>query len=105
MEGYIRSRPSSLNGAAYTLSVRRDHLLHRTFCIADGGNEEVEFENFQKAHAVAPCILFVFTGQGAQWAGMGMDLMHKSSSFRQDIRDMDRILQSLNERPPWTIEG
>ncbi|PIA96147.1 Nonribosomal peptide synthetase 14 [Cercospora beticola] len=49
--------------------------------------------------------LFVFTGQGAQWARMGQSLMDKQPRFLQSLRDMDLILQSLDHSPKWTIEG
>lgn len=50
-------------------------------------------------------IAFVYTGQGAQWPGMGLQLMKEYPSFRKSIRRLDAILKSLPKSPNWTIEG
>ncbi|KAK5991160.1 Highly reducing polyketide synthase gloL [Cladobotryum mycophilum] len=105
LRDYIQARPESLDGVAHTLGTRRDHMLHRAFCLANGKEEMLGFEGFQKDHTAAiGGLVFAFTGQGAQWAGMGKSLIHSSLSFRQDIRDMDRVLQDQVEPPQWTIE-
>jgi acyl transferase domain-containing protein len=51
-------------------------------------------------------LAFVFTGQGAQWSGMGRSLLTEYPSFRQSIRRLDAVLQSLplTERPDWLLE-
>ncbi|PFH63073.1 hypothetical protein XA68_18210 [Ophiocordyceps unilateralis] len=106
MGRYISSRPDSLDAIAHTLGTRRDHLRHRSFCIADGlEKKQLDFTIPQKSFATAPDVAFVFTGQGAQWEGMGKELMRGSSSFRQDIRIMDHVLSSIEEGgPQWRIE-
>jgi acyl transferase domain-containing protein/acyl carrier protein len=47
----------------------------------------------------------IFTGQGAQWAGMGKDLIERSSYAREIIGTLDDHLSSLPEadRPSWKI--
>lgn len=50
-------------------------------------------------------INFVFTGQGAQWAGMGKELLQDFVDFHADIKAMDSALAQLPDGPPWTIEG
>lgn len=51
-------------------------------------------------------IFFVFTGQGAQWAAMGRELLldttTPSSTFRNSIRRSRDILHSLGA--PWDLE-
>ncbi|PHH79014.1 hypothetical protein CDD82_2707 [Ophiocordyceps australis] len=106
-QDYLKSLPPSLMGrAAYTLGVRRDHLSHRAFCIANSGSgkEALEFETGPKMEA-APRVIFVFGGQGANWTTLASQLMEYSPSFLQDIKDMDQTLQSLDNGPWWTIEG
>lgn len=39
--------------------------------------------------------MFVFTGQGSQWAGMGQGLFQKSSSYKRSIEKSDSILRHL----------
>lgn len=45
---------------------------------------------------------FVFTGQGAQWAGMGVELMASSHIFRSSIDESSRILDNLGCE--WNLE-
>ena len=52
-----------------------------------------------------PLLNFVFTGQGAQWAGMGADLIDKYPVFGDTIRELDSELRTLQDGPSWTIEG
>lgn len=52
-----------------------------------------------------PRILGIFTGQGAQWATMGAELISKSPAARGIIDRLDARLARLSEsaRPRWTI--
>lgn len=50
-------------------------------------------------------MVFAFTGQGAQWTGMGTNLMSHFDTFRRDIRTLDQILQEIESPPSWSIEG
>jgi acyl transferase domain-containing protein len=95
---------SSLIDLAYTLSVRREHLPHRAFCVTHGGLP-LEVSAPSKASSTTPEIVFVCTGQGAQWAQMGAKLMEEFPAFEEDIRAMDRALAKLPYPPSWTIEG
>ena len=47
----------------------------------------------------------IFSGQGAQWAQMGNEMIHGNPEFRADIEKMDSILQGLKYPPSWTIMG
>ncbi|KAJ8116655.1 hypothetical protein ONZ43_g4395 [Nemania bipapillata] len=51
-----------------------------------------------------PSIGFVFTGQGAQWARMGAELMTYYPSFLRTIRMLDMALGELQDGPEWTLE-
>ncbi len=50
-------------------------------------------------------MLGVFTGQGAQWATMGADLIQASATVREKIEQLDHSLANLPEadRPSWRI--
>lgn len=53
-----------------------------------------------------PKLLGVFTGQGAQWARMGAELLVGSSLASDCIDRLDRALQSLPQehRPAWSLK-
>ncbi|KAL6872001.1 putative polyketide synthase [Trichoderma novae-zelandiae] len=99
---YAEQHPDRLPDVAYTLSARREDLGHRGFAVFDGLSAP-ELSPIVKPKD-APQVNFVFTGQGAQWAGMGADLLAQYPSFRSDIRTMDATLQKLPNAPQWTIE-
>ncbi len=46
--------------------------------------------------------VFVFTGQGSQWWGMGQQLLEREPIFRQSVEDVDTVFQSLSG---WSIIG
>lgn len=50
-------------------------------------------------------ILGVFTGQGAQWPGMGQTLMKSCALFRETIEVMERSLAHLPDPPEWSLKG
>ncbi|KAI0411933.1 hypothetical protein F5X98DRAFT_383165 [Xylaria grammica] len=53
----------------------------------------------------SPRILGVFTGQGAQWAAMGAQLILSSDFLRKRIEDLEESLATLPsaDRPRWRI--
>lgn len=87
---------------AYTLGARRHHYSLRSFCVTDG-------LSYQPGAAVRiperRGLLFIFTGQGAQWSGMGRELIREFPSFKRDIQQMDQWLSKSTSPPSWTIEG
>ncbi|KAJ5823786.1 Acyl transferase/acyl hydrolase/lysophospholipase [Penicillium robsamsonii] len=52
-----------------------------------------------------PKLLGVFTGQGAQWARMGAELLESSPMFSDCVARLDRSLQELptEHRPIWSL--
>lgn len=54
---------------AYTLNVRREKLPHRAFTVVQDG-EILETSGLAKAPAKTQDVYLIFSGQGAQWAGM-----------------------------------
>lgn len=100
---YVNEHPDSLTDIAYTLGARREHLHNRSFAIAVP-NKPLDTSAFQMGQAKSTKVSFVFTGQGAQWAGMGKDLMERFESFREDIQILDSVLQELETPPTWSLQ-
>ncbi|KAF9895148.1 hypothetical protein FE257_000050 [Aspergillus nanangensis] len=61
--------------------------------------------NSQKSSSPSPRILGVFTGQGAQWAQMGLDLVSTSRKACSWLREMDEALSQLppQYRPSFSL--
>lgn len=97
-----------LSDLAYTLNTRRTKFSQRAFTVAREGTEVEDFAvssfEFGSTAATVPKIGYLFTGQGAQWAGMAVEAMQIFPSFLETIRDLDNVLQSLEPRPLWTVE-
>ncbi|KAK6076907.1 polyketide synthase [Seiridium cupressi] len=103
-EFYIREQPS-LDDLAHTLGSRGQHLPHRAFAIAESAApfDVTRIKTTAATRAAAP--VFLFSGQGAQWPGMGKELMAAYDSYLQDIRAMDSHLASLEQPPAFSIEN
>ncbi|KAI3331710.1 ketoacyl-synt-domain-containing protein [Xylariaceae sp. AK1471] len=93
---------------AHTLGLRRTKLAQRTFAISRKGNvasaiRGAALEIVSNARETTKAA-FVFTGQGAQWSGMGAALLGTFPSVMQTIRSLDHHLSRLTEPPSWKLE-
>ena len=102
---YVKERPNQLQDLAYTLSQRREHLTHRSFLIVGNKSNNLIAAPLFKSPTEPPNNVMVFTGQGAQWAGMAVSLIRQDSGFKEDIASLDSVLQSLRSPPLWSISG
>lgn len=95
-----------LRDLAYTLANRREHRPHRAFAVASSGGSSLNISAKQAIKYQSGCtkVVWVFTGQGAQWPGMGRDLLDTNSTFRETIRKLDGFLLTLPTPPSWKIE-
>jgi acyl transferase domain-containing protein len=96
---------------AYTLGVRRSRLSTRGFTVAAEPLDLADFSlsafTIGSAPRDQPDLAFIFTGQGAQWPGLGAKAMAAFPAFRSVIRGLDRVLHQLDAeiRPTWTLES
>ena len=94
---------------AFTAAFRREWLEHRLLAFApDITTLKAELREFaagrQPAHIVvgepladASAPVFVYSGNGSQWAGMGCELMQQSELFAAAVSEVDEIFQSYGD--------
>jgi acyl transferase domain-containing protein len=95
-----------LGNLAYTLAKKRTLFPYRSYVQAATLSELVmnlssEIGALRPLRSKASINLgFVFTGQGAQWAQMGIELL-KYPTFRRSFEQADSFIRTLNS--PWTL--
>ncbi|KAL4866681.1 hypothetical protein BDV12DRAFT_198902 [Aspergillus spectabilis] len=98
-----------LTDIAFTLSERRSMLSHRAFVVTDASHVQEELRkgdwiiNKIQASSVAK-LGFVFTGQGAQWPQMGLNLMARFPSYMASIQRLNGYLDELDDERLWQIQ-
>lgn len=96
---------SFLNDLAYTLNERRTGFAWKAAVLGSTAGDLIHALAHVKAIRTAkrPVISFVFTGQGAQWCGMGKELLEAYPVFSNTIDKISAHLHSLNA--PFTVRG
>jgi acyl transferase domain-containing protein len=95
-----------LDYLAYTLNERRTKFVWRAIITGSRRHELIEAisEDVKVSRVVKkPTLGFVFTGQGAQWAGMGKELIDAYPTFRQSIDRIDAHLKSIGAS--FSVQG
>ncbi|KAI8627782.1 putative polyketide synthase [Xylariaceae sp. FL1651] len=94
-----------LKNLAFTLGGRRSIFQWRTAFVAASTNDlALTMEQpirCDRTNSV-PKIIYIFTGQGAQWHGMGQELF-QYDIFARTVADADRYLASLGS--DWSVMG
>ncbi|KAE8325397.1 hypothetical protein BDV39DRAFT_206936 [Aspergillus sergii] len=87
-----------MSNLAYTLNERRTIHAYRAATVGTSPATLAEALSGRVKIAKArrrPTIGFVFTGQGAQWAGMGKELLEAYPVFHESIQRIDDYMQSI----------
>ncbi len=83
---------------AATAACGRDHFRHRAALVACGKEEALASlrslitASDPGAAFMPPSICFLFTGQGSEHSGMGLDLLNHSAVFRAAVERLERSL-------------
>uniref|UniRef100_UPI000A90EE71 type I polyketide synthase n=1 Tax=Streptomyces rimosus TaxID=1927 RepID=UPI000A90EE71 len=95
-----------LRDVAHTLAVRRSHAKQRLGVVAGERRTLVQRLRAHAAGAPAPGIaegnvgglgagaVFVYSGHGSQWAGMGQRLMDTDEHFTAAVEELEPLLQA-----------
>lgn len=103
---YLADHKGVLNDVAHTLSLRRQHMRCRAFAVVESEHDEVTFTKTPTPpNNNEPGLTFAFTGQGAQWRGMGKELLEHYSVAGDVIARMDAVLSIVQPDRQWTIRG
>ncbi|GFF75198.1 lovastatin nonaketide synthase [Aspergillus udagawae] len=101
-----------LSDLSYTLSERRSRHFCRAFLLSyptksgHASKIAVDEAQFSKTPQEATRIGFVFTGQGAQWSQMGLELVRAFPEIAKPVLEqLDRVLQELpvGVKPEWSL--
>ncbi|KAK3319477.1 beta-ketoacyl synthase [Cercophora scortea] len=100
---YLKENPEvSLGKLSYTTTARRTHHQHRVMLSGSSVKElSTQIETALQSNAgatrpkTAPKYVFTFTGQGAQFPGMGKELYAHIGVFRKEMNRLDQVCQSL----------
>lgn len=100
--------PAWLNSIAYTLAVKRGHHQFRTAIavesredavnlfksIAQGRQHPQIYSGLALSKDAHQSLVWVFSGHGAHWKGMGQTLLDTEPAFAEAVEEMEPIIQA-----------
>ncbi|MGK9389361.1 type I polyketide synthase [Bacillus sp. RK1064] len=96
MTSYLKEHKHvTLSDAAFTLQEGRKHFPYRQAFLAGPGRTFQSAGQPQKAFQ-QPAVVWMFSGQGAQYVNMGKDLYEKDPEFKETLQKCFAIILSLS---------
>ena len=103
LEAYLLQHPTIFDGhllddLAFTFGQRRSLFPWRLAVSASSEKQLTEYlsSDCEPSRALQdPTVAFVFTGQGAQWKGMGKELLGTHPVFQHTMQVVDEVLEKL----------
>ncbi|KAH7121302.1 hypothetical protein B0J11DRAFT_590366 [Dendryphion nanum] len=96
---------SILRDIAFTLSSRRSQFEYRVALVASSLKELHAILTSASIGSIrassSPNIIYVFTGQGAQWFAMGKELMSTIQLYRKSMKRSDESLRTMGAK--WSL--
>ena len=102
----------NLADVCYTASTGRAHFEHRLAVVAADlpelkerlgqfrrGEKHGRIRRRRAISSASPEVVFMFTGQGSQYAGMGRELFETQPVFRRELGKCAEILKPLLDKP------
>ncbi len=100
-----------LADVCHTAGVGRAHFEHRLAVVAadlpeakerlaafQRGERHARIQSGRSTKSIVPGVVFMFTGQGSQYPGMGHDLFETQPVFRRELERCAEILKPLLDR-------
>ncbi|KZL74145.1 beta-ketoacyl synthase domain-containing protein [Colletotrichum tofieldiae] len=119
LRDFMVSTDKSADEVAWNFYAHRSALTYRTAVSADsrdglvaaldnllakaGPSSNPELGVRAKLDGGEVKILGIFTGQGAQWSGMGRKLFHSNSVYRNTIENLEKVLKRCPHPPSWSL--
>jgi acyl transferase domain-containing protein/acyl carrier protein len=95
-ETFLADTTSTLADIGYTAAVRRHHQGYRAAFVGRSKAELAEqMSHFSVSRESSPRkLVYIFSGQGGQWLGMGRQLIETEPVFREMIERCQQAMQS-----------
>lgn len=111
-EAHLHENPRvALADVCHTAGARRNHHSHRAAVAFDSRAELLQTlgslardTNVPAGRGTAerPQVAFVFSGQGSQWAGMGLELAERFPVFREHL---EALAAAIEHHAGWSLFG